>query len=125
MVRGIDSFRDWFKDYVKAAEYEYLNKSTGEPQFYRFTNPASREYPSMIELFTRKPDAIVLPDEAAIVPLSIDESISSLSAILLDDNYYEFLKRGRIRLSDVTILDAPYLIPFKAKAWLDLSEKKI
>ena len=174
MVRGIDSFRDWFRGYeeqyaimggtacdvvragegltfratkdidlvliveavdatfgqqfwkyVVAAGYENKNKSTGEPQFYRFTNPQSHDYPTMIELFTRKPDSIVLPHDAVLTPLPIDEEVSSLSAILLNDDYYEFLKQGRIRVSEVTILDAPYLIPFKAKAWLDLSDKKV
>ena len=45
-------------------------------------------------------------------------------AILLDDDYYAFLRQGRIQLAGVTVLDAPYLIPFKAKAWLDLSARK-
>ena len=44
----------------------------------------------MIELFTRKLDAIQLPEDAVLTPLPIDEDISSLSAILLDDDYYEF-----------------------------------
>ena len=50
--------------------------------------------------------------------------ISSLSAILLNDDYYDFLKTGRIRISGVTVLDTLYLIPFKAKAWIDLSDRK-
>lgn len=29
-------------------------------------------------------------------PLPMDEDISSLSAILLDDDYYQFLKQGTI-----------------------------
>ena len=78
----------------------------------------------MIELFARKPDAVILPENAALTPLPIDEEISSLSAILLNDDYYAFLKQGRIQVSDVTILDVPYLIPFKAKAWIDLSDRK-
>lgn len=172
MVRGIESFREWFRgyeeqytiiggtacdllmtdegldfratkdidlvlimeavdaafgrrfwEYVIAAGYEHRNKSTGEAQFYRFTNPQSREYPTMIELFSRKPDSIILPGDAVLSPLPMDEDVSSLSAILLDDDYYEFLKQGRIRLSGVTVLDAPYLIPFKAKAWIDLSDR--
>ena len=173
MVRGIDSFREWFRgceeqyviiggtacdllmtdggldfratkdidlvliieqiderfgsrfwEYVGAAGYEHRNKSTGSLQFYRFTNPQSGDYPTMIELFSRKPDAIVLPEDAIFTPLPIDEEISSLSAILLNDDYYEFLKKGKIRISEVTILDTPYLIPFKAKAWIDLSDRK-
>lgn len=173
MVRGIDSFRDWFQgyedqyaiiggtacdllmtdegldfratkdidlvlivesvdaafgrrfwEYVVAAGYEHRNKSTGESQFYRFTNPQSRDYPTMIELFARRPDAIALPEDAVLTPLPIGEEISSLSAILLNEDYYEFLKQGRVRISNVTILDAPYMIPFKAKAWMDLSDRK-
>ena len=94
------------------------------PQFYRFSHPISNQYPTMIELFTRKLDAIQLPEDTVITPLPIDEDISSLSAILLDDDYYEFLKQGKVIVNGVTVLHAAYLIPFKAKAWLDLREKK-
>ncbi len=125
IVEAVDaSFGQRFWEYVTAAGYEHKDRSTGEPQFYRFTNPQSHDYPAMIELFTRKPDSIVLPNDAVLTPLPIDEEKSSLSAILLNDDYYEFLKQGRIRVSEVTILDVPYLIPFKAKAWLDLSDRK-
>ncbi len=173
MIRGIDSFRDWFKgfenqyviiggtacdllmtqggldfratkdidlvliieavdlpfarrfwEYVTAGAYEHRNRSTGEIQFYRFSNPRSREFPAMIELFSKRPDVIDLPEDAVLTPLPLDEEISSLSAILLNDDYYEFLRQGRVRIVDITILDAPYLIPFKAKAWIDLSDRK-
>ncbi len=125
IVEAVDvAFGRKFWEYVAAAGYEHRNKNTGEPQFYRFTNPLSQEYPVMIELFTRKPDAVILPEDAVLSPLPIDENISSLSAILLNDDYYEFLKQGRVRVDGVTVLDAPYLIPFKVKAWLDLSKRK-
>lgn len=125
IVEAIDAaFGKRFWEYINTAEYVYRNKSTGEPQFYRFTDPRSREYPAMIELFTRKQDAIILPEEAILSPLPLDEEVSSLSAILLDDNYYDFLRQGRVQVAGVTVLDAPYLIPFKAKAWMDLLERK-
>jgi hypothetical protein len=78
----------------------------------------------MIELFSRRSDAIQLPDDAVLTPLPIDEDISSLSAILLDDDYYTFLRSGKVVIDGVTVLGAAYLIPFKAKAWLDLSMRK-
>ena len=125
IVEAVDAqFANRFWDYVVMGGYEHRNKSTGEPQFYRFTNPKMRDYPIMIELFSRRPDAITLPEDAVLTPLPLDEDISSLSAILLNDDYYEFLRQGRIRISDVTILDVPYLIPFKAKAWIDLSDRR-
>lgn len=113
-----------FWDFIKQAGYRHCNKSSGKPQFYRFTKPSSPDYPAMIELFSRKTDIINLPEDAVLTPIPIDEDVSSLSAILLDDNYYEFLTAGKYVLDGVTILDAMHIIPFKMKAWLDLSERK-
>lgn len=112
-----------FWEYVKAAGYEHRNKSTGEPPFYRFSKPSSREYPYMIELFSGRVDAIELPEDAVLTPLPLDDEISSLSAILMDTDYYQFLREGKIVLNDIPVLDAAHLIPFKAKAWLDLTER--
>lgn len=125
IIEAVDSsFGKHFWEYVIAAGYQHLNRSTGGQQFYRFTNPRSHDYPTMIELFTRRLDDIILPETANLTPLPMDDEISSLSAILLDSDYYEFLKRGRITIDGVTVLDSPYLIPFKAKAWLDISERR-
>ena len=78
----------------------------------------------MIELFSGRVDAIELPEDAVLTPLPLDDEISSLSAILMDSDYYQFLQEGKVVLNDIPILDAGYLIPFKAKAWLDLTERK-
>ena len=117
-------FGQRFWQYIIQAGYEHKNKSTGVSQFYRFSHPKSGEYPLMIELFTRRTEKIQLPDEAILTPLPLEGDISSLSAILLDDDYYELLRQGRTQVDGVTILDAGYLILFKAKAWLDLSARK-
>jgi len=126
IVEAVDAdFGRKFWDYVKQAGYEHCNKSTGVPQFYRFSRPSSNRYPTMIELFTRRLDAIRLPDDAVLTPLPMDDDISSLSAILLDDDYYEFLKQGKVTVDGITVLDAAFLIPFKAKAWIDLTNRKM
>ena len=113
-----------FWDYIKEAGYEHKNKSTGEAQFYRFTSPRSKEYPYMIEIFSRNPEFITLDEDAILTPLPIDESISSLSAILLNEAYYELLKSGQVIIDGIPVLKETCLIPFKAKAWLDLNERK-
>lgn len=65
IIEAVDAaFGRKFWDYVKQAGYEHRNKSSGMPQFYRFSHPTSNRYPAMIELFTRKLDAIQLPDDA-------------------------------------------------------------
>ncbi len=113
-----------FWDFIQAGGYEFKNRSTGKPHFYRFSHPSSMSFPFMIELFTRKPEALSLPGDAVLTPLPIEEDISSLSAILLNEEYYEFLKKGVRVVDGLSILDTAYLIPFKMKAWLDLSAKK-
>jgi hypothetical protein len=113
-----------FWEYIKNGQYLHCNKSTGIPQFYRFSNPSVSDFPAMIELFTRRSEVIQLPDDATLTPLHVDENISSLSAILLDNDYYSFLCSGKIIIDGVTVLAPSYLIPFKAKAWLDLSKRK-
>lgn len=85
--------------------------------------PSSREYPYMIELLSGRADAIELPEDAVLTPLPLDDEISSLSAILMDADYYQFLREGKVVLNDIPVLDAAHLIPFKAKAWLDLTER--
>jgi len=117
-------FGKCFWEYIKEAGYDHKNKSTGEANFYRFTSPKSKEYPYMIEIFSRKPEFITLDDDAVLTPLPMDESISSLSAILLNESYYELLKSGQVIINGIPVLKATCLIPFKVKAWIDLSERK-
>ena len=118
------NFGKQFWQFIKDAGYEHRNKSTGLPQFYRFSHPSVGGYPFMIELFSRRAEAISLPEDAVLTPLPMEDDISSLSAILLDDDYYQLVRSGTVVVDGVNVLDAAYLIPFKAKAWLDLSQKK-
>ena len=117
-------FGNRFWEYIVAGGYEHRRKSTGVPQYYRFTEPKSSEYPAMIELFSRRLDGIALPSGSELTPLPIDDDVSSLSAILLDDAYYDFLKSGIDTAEALPILDVAHLIPFKAKAWLDLTRRR-
>ena len=117
-------FGERFWGYIKAGGYVHRNKSTGKQQFYRFDEPGEAGFPAMIELFTRKPDALFLPEDAVLTPLHVSDEISSLSAIMLDGDYYSFIIEGKTLVEGIQILDAAYLIPLKIKAWLDLSARK-
>ncbi|MES2822930.1 MAG: hypothetical protein V4732_04965 [Pseudomonadota bacterium] len=113
-----------FWAFVKAAGYEHQEKSTGEKQFYGFSKPTEKNYPYMLELFSRKPDAVFLEDEATLTPVPVDEDVSSLSAILLDDDYYHCIQLGKTLVDGVPILSVDYIIPFKMRAFCDLSYRK-
>lgn len=111
-------------EFIQAGKYENLQHSTGKRQFYRFNKPATEGYPFMLELFSRKPDAIELPEECHLTPIPTEEDVSSLSAILLNDDYYSFLQSGRREVDDVPTVGAEHLIPLKARAWLDLKQRE-
>jgi hypothetical protein len=113
-----------FWSYVLEAGYEHRQKSTDKPQFYRFYSPKTNAFPEMIELFSRHIDGLVLPVNAEITPMPIGEDISSLSAILLNDEYYNFLRDGVRRIDGFPVLDELHMIPFKAKAWLELTARR-
>lgn len=94
------------------------------PVFYRFQNPGDESYPAQIELFSRAPEGIEHSENATLTPVPTDESVSNLSAILLDDHYYHFLLEGRQSNEEITFIGADRLIPLKAHAWLDLSARR-
>jgi hypothetical protein len=113
-----------FWEYVKMAAYAQCFKSTGKAIYYRFASPGATGYPAMIELFSRRIEGIALPPDAHLTPLPLGDDITSLSAILLDDVYYNFLKTGVTIADGIPTLGAAQMIPFKVKAWLDLTRRK-
>lgn len=115
-------FAHIFWEFIMEGGYRFGWKNSEKAHFYRFTEPRSG-YPAMIELFSREPNYInFIPD--GIIPIHIDEDTSSLSAILLNDDYYKFMLTGRRVVSGISVLDTEHLIPFKMYAWLDLKDKK-
>lgn len=105
-------------------EGEYQNKATNgkKPQFYRFTKPKDDTYPKMIELFSRSD--FKLHGDVGITPIHVDDEVSSLSAILLNEDYYKILLSGKTIINNLSVLRPEYLILFKAKAYLDLKQRK-
>lgn len=113
-----------FWGYIRDGGYKCGWKNSDVPHFYRFTEPQAAGYPAMIELFSRRPEFQARHPEIHLTPLPVSDDISSLSAIMLDDNYYQLMLEGRQTVDGVSVLRAEYLILFKMKAWLDLQKKK-
>lgn len=116
------AFGELFWAFIREGGYQHRAKSSGTPQFYRFDKPAQAGFPQMIEMFSRT--GYILESGSELTPIHIDDSVSSLSAILLNDAYYRSLLQGRDVIDGFSVLRPTWLIPFKAKAWLDLSERK-
>lgn len=125
VVEALDAaFGKRMWQFVKQGGYEIRQASEGHPRLYRFEKPTDAAYPHMIELFSRRLDTLELGDDAQLTPLPMDGTVSSLSAILLDDDYYGFVMQGRRQANGLAWIDADRLVPLKASAWLDLSARE-
>jgi hypothetical protein len=124
-IEAIDAaFGETFWRFVEAGQYEIRQASaTGRPAFYRFQKPADEHFPVMLELFCRAPEGIALAAGSHLTPIPIDEAVASLSAILLDDDYYAFIMSGRRETDGLPWVGEDRLIPLKAVAWLDLKAR--
>jgi hypothetical protein len=120
-VEALDKeFVDAFWDFVRAGRYNNRQKSTGRKLFYRFYDPEDETFPFMLELFSRQPDSLSLKDDSHLTPIPMNEEASSLSAILLNEDYYRFIHGGKREINGLSVLGPEYLIPLKARAWLDM-----
>ena len=117
-----EDFVKTFCDFVEKGGYEHINKNK-ENQYYRFSKPKTDNYPAILELFSRKPEYLK-SIETRLAPIHVSDDVISLSAILLDDDYYNLIAKGSFNVDNISVLRIEYLLLFKMKAWLDLSERK-
>lgn len=114
-----------FWAFVQAGGYQQKEGDpTQRPCLYRFQKPQDDEFPHVLELFSRIPDGLnfVLPGH--LTPIPMDEQASSLSAILLDDDYYQFVLTGRRnRYGMPCWVGEDRLIPLKAIACLEMTAR--
>jgi len=119
-----NEFVQAFWDFIENGRYDVRSHSQSERKYYRFENPEDEIYPECLELFSRIPDNIRFEGHGRFTPIPLDDDLSSLSAILLDDNYYPLILNGRDDLDGLSCLKVEYIIILKAKAWLDLHQRK-
>lgn len=117
-------FAGAFWEFIRLGAYESRQKSTGKRLVYRFHGPETEGFPEMLELFARVPDALDLKRDTGITPIPMDEEVSSLSAILMNDDYYDFVMARRTTIDGLSLVKADGLIPLKARAYVDLSSRK-
>ena len=118
------SFARTFWEFVRAGRYKVAESTDGTPRFYRFCDPQDADFPSMMELFSTRPERLPTVPGLKLTPIPLDGIVSSLSAILLDEKYYAFLKAGVRLVEGVSVVGPEHLVPLKARAWLDLKERE-
>jgi len=113
-----------FWNFIHEGGYKNQQKSTDRKLFYRFYDPEDDSYPYMLELFSRLPDVLRSTGESHLTPIPMEEEVSSLSAILLDPDYYQLIHSSKEESNGVKICSPECLVPLKAKAWLDMKQRQ-
>lgn len=116
-----------FWEFIKAGGYKLWKPDDDEaapPCFYRFIQPENREFPSQIELFSKVPEDIEVPEDVHIVHIPMEGYTSSFSAIVMDDAYYDFAISHSEIVGDIRILKAEALVVLKAVAFLENLHRK-
>ena len=109
--------------FINDGGYNNRARSDGTPQYFRFEEPVVQSFPAMIEILSRTEKVPVLDDQT-LIKIPIADSISSLSAILLDKEYYSLVTSGKAIKEDIVILQPQFLLLLKIKAWLNLYDRK-
>lgn len=112
-----------FWKFIHDGNYERKEKSADDRKYYRFMKPENKEFPFQLELFSRTPDVIVLDENAHLTPIPVDEDLSSLSAILLHDDYYHYMIEHSKAENGIQRANIESLICLKAKAFLEITER--
>lgn len=124
MLKPSPEFIEKLKEYVKNGGYEIEKGENDQASFYRFQKPKEDEYPEMIELFATADSELKLFEDQHIIPVKTTSDVDSLSAILLDDEYFSIIKNHSVDMDGIMIINEMALIPFKAKAYLEIKERK-
>ena len=112
-----------FWKFIQDGNYDRNEKSSDARKYFRFMKPEKTNFPFQIELFSRKPDLISLDVPAYLTPNPVDDDLSSLSAILLNDEYYKYMIEHSTLEYGIHLANTEALICLKAKAFLEISER--
>ena len=138
MVRGLEIFQNWFAGFenqyvliggtaavITMAEAGVPFRGTKDLDIVLHVEVLTKRFGLKFwELFARVPDRLDFIPPGHLTPIPMDEEVSSLSAILLDNDYYDFVLSGRHHRHGMpSWIGEDRLIPLKALAWLEMNER--
>lgn len=105
-------------------EYKASRKTNVSGQsvyaLYRFVQSARTDYPAQIEILARQTEYVFGDNETHIEPIVEDESQYNLSAIIMDDDVYQFTIDHWEEYRGVRMASPTALVCLKARAYLNL-----
>ena len=120
-------FGQRFWEFIDEGKYENLQRKRDDKEpvteLFRFLEPKNG-FPVQIELLSKYPDVLGVPTGFHLTPIPVGEEIPSLSAILLDEEYYRHTIDSSIIEEGICIANPLSLLCLKVKAFLNLTEEK-
>lgn len=118
-----------FWQFIRDGKYEMRERKRGEgkepvPELFRFYKPQDDIYPFQIEILSKQPEVLSIPKDFHLTPIPIGEDVSSLSAILMDEEFYHFTLSHSIMEDGLHLADIIGLMCLKMKAYLNLTEQE-
>lgn len=117
-----------FWQFIDEGNYQTRERKRGEgkdpvPELFRFIKP-NPGYPVRIELLSTRPDILGEPTGFHLAPIPAGEDISSLSAIIMEPDCYDFTIANNTVEDGLRVANSVSLICLKVRAFLNLSEEK-
>ena len=97
-------------------------ENTDRHNLFRFLKPSDTSYPEQIELFAIHSSESVLVTDHHIIPIDTPENYPYLSAILLNNDYFNLLIQHSDNIDGIRVASAVALIPLKIHAHLSLKK---
>jgi len=120
-------FGQQFWEFIDLVGYTSRQRKRGDKEpvteLFRFVNPREG-FPVQIELLSRYPEILGEPTGFHLIPIPVGEDTPSLSAILLDKEYYHQTIDNSVIEDGIRIANPLSLLCLKVKAFLNLTEEK-
>ena len=120
-------FEKRFWEFIDLGGYTSRQRKRGDKEpvteLFRFINP-QEGFPVQIELLSRYPEILGDPTGFHLTPIPTGEDTPSLSAILLDEEYYHQTIDSSVIEDGIRIANPLSLLCLKVKAFLNLTEEK-
>lgn len=81
--------------------------------------PGNEKFPYQVGLFSRILDILDIPKQSRYTPIPFDEDITSLSAILMNEDYYQLTIASSNFQDGIRLANIETLICLKARAYID------
>jgi hypothetical protein len=109
--------------FIEVGGYQAGERNDGRPVLYRFSSPARADYPAKLEFCCRRPQGLNLKLGQRAIPVSVGLARHSLSAILLDQGYFDLIRDHHTEREGLWVANPTCLIPLKAHTWLNLTRE--